>query len=151
LRDDLRGVIDEVITLSDRLRWIHDRMHEEDGLSNARRGILRGLVQFGAQTVPNLARARSVSRQHVQGLIDALVDDKLVEVLPNPAHRRSPLIQVTAAGEKCVRKMDDANRRVVVALGADMPARELAVTARTLRAVRAAFEIELRWRSALER
>ena len=149
IREDLRGVVDETVALFYRLRWLTDRIYAGDGLSNARRGILRGLVQFGPQTVPQLARARSVSRQHIQLLVDALARRSLVELVANPAHRRSKLVRPTHAGAAHVREMDETNRRVVSSVAAGLSVRELAITARTLRAVRLAFESERRWRRAL--
>jgi len=69
------------------------------GLSLAQRGIMESLWRDGPSPVPALARTRPVSRQHVQGLVDALIEAGLVEARPNPAHRRSNLIALTAKGE----------------------------------------------------
>lgn len=148
VRGELRALIDENIALFHRLRWVAEQIYGEDGRSTARRGILRGLVRYGAQTVPQLARARSVTRQHTQEVVDRLAADGLVERVANPAHARSRLVRATALGEAAVRRMDDVDTRVLVAIGDRVSRRELDAAARTLRAVRAAFEGP-RWRTAL--
>lgn len=147
---ELRAVVDETIALFHRLRWVADQIYGDAGRSTARRGVLRGLVRYGAQTVPALARARSVSRQHVQQVVDALARDGYVRFVPNPAHARSPLVHPTARGAALVAHMDAVDARVLAAaVGATIDLRDAAVTARTLRAVREAFERSSRWRRVL--
>lgn len=149
VRGDLRAVVDETIALFHRLRWVAEQIYGEDGRSTARRGILRGLARYGAQTVPAMARARSVSRQHVQSVVDALAADGLVELRDNPTHRRSRLVAITERGAELVAHMDDVDDRVLRAAGAALSSAELATTARTLGALRASFENGARWRRVL--
>jgi len=146
VRGELRAVVDETIALFHRLRWVAEQIYGDEGRSTARRGILRGLVRYGAQTVPALARTRSVTRQHVQEVVTALVADRLVELVPNPRHRRSRLVRATARGQALVQRMDDTDDRVLIAVGMDLSTRDLEITARTLGAVRKGFELGTRWR-----
>jgi DNA-binding MarR family transcriptional regulator len=111
------------------------------------RGILRGLVRYGAQTVPELARARSVRRQSMQPVVDELAAAALVELVRNPKHASSKLVRITAKGEAIVTKMDRTDHRVLAAAGATLDARAIATTAETLRALRRRFETALRWRA----
>ena len=148
---ELRAVVDETIALFHRLRWVAEQIYGDAGRSTARRGILRGLARYGPRTVPGLARMRSVTRQHVQAVVDVLAADGLVELVPNPLHARSSLVRVTARGEEIVRRMDDVDLRVLEAVRGDMSRQDLAVTARTLRALRDGFEQGTRWRTVLER
>jgi len=129
--------------------WVAEQMHGDEGRGAARRGILRGLARYGPQTVPELARARSVTRQNVQPVVDALVALGLVAPATNPRHRRSPRFVATPRGLALVARMDDNDARVLAAVGRGLAPGELAITARTLRQVRARFEIALRWRAAL--
>ena len=146
---ELRAVVDETIGLFHRVRWVAEQIYAADGRSTARRGLLRGLVRFGPRTVPQLARARSVTRQYTQEVVDRLVADGLVELVDNPAHARSRLVRATRRGAAVVAEMDDVDARVLHAIGSELPVRDLAITARTLRAVRECFEDEARWRAAL--
>lgn len=148
---ELRAVVDETIALFDRLRWVSERIYGPAGRSGARRGILRGLVRFGPQTVPALARARSVTRQHVQAVVDDLVADGYAALAPNPSHARSRLVRATPLGEALVRRMDEIDVRVLGLVGRDLPARDLELAARTLRAVRAAFELRVKQVEAVAR
>lgn len=143
---ELRAVVDETIALFHRLRWVAEQIYGPAGRSTARRGILRGLVRYGAQTVPALARARGVTRQHVQEVVDALVDEGLASRMRNPAHARSLLVVATARGEESVRKMDAIDARVLAAVGRDIPQRDLEATVRTLSLLRERFELGTRWR-----
>ena len=146
----LRAVVDETIALFHRLRWVAEQIYGDEGRSTARRGILRGLVRYGPRTVPVLARMRSVTRQHVQTVVDALTADGLVELVPNPSHARSRLVRATARGEEIVRRMDEVDVRVLEVVRGTLSLRDLGVTARTLRAVREGFERDSRWRAALK-
>lgn len=61
-------------------------------------GLMHSLAADGPQTVPQIARARPVSRQHIQLLVNELVDAGLVELIDNPQHKRSRLVSLTAKG-----------------------------------------------------
>ena len=69
-------------------------------------GLLRSLALEGPQTVPQLARARPVTRQHIQVLADDMAAEGLVEFVPNPAHKRSKLLRMTAKGRKLYDELD---------------------------------------------
>lgn len=142
---DLRAVVDETIALYHRLMWVADQIHEHGG-AVARRGILRGLLRYGAQTVPDLARARAVKRQSIQPVVDELASEGLVVLEANPNHRTSKLVRITDAGAAIVERMDRADRRVLNAVGRDLDRADIEVTAATLRGLRTRFETTLRWR-----
>jgi DNA-binding MarR family transcriptional regulator len=146
-RDDLRAVVDECIVLADRLFWLAEHIHGAEGRGSVRRGILRGLGRYGPQTIPEMARARSVTRQNVQPVVAELEREGLIERIENPRHRRSPRFAITAAGLDLVARMDKNDTRVLAAVGRGLAAADIATTARTLRAVRERFEV--RWRAAL--
>lgn len=147
-RGELRAVVDETVALNHRLQWVAERMYGDDGRRAMRRGILRGVLRYGPQTVAELARARSVARQTVQPVVDALVADGLLALAKNPKHARSPLCVPTHRGEDLVRRWDEADRRVLAAVGRGLSRAELELTARTLRLVRERFELRLRWQLA---
>jgi len=149
VRGDLRAVVDESIALFHRLRFVAEQIYGQDGRSTARRGILRGLARYGAQSVPALARARSVTRQNVQPVVDQLRAEGLVELTANPRHARSPLVRVTPHGAALVAHMDAIDDAVLAFVGAGLRSEDLARAAATLKALRERFEV--RWRAALER
>jgi DNA-binding MarR family transcriptional regulator len=143
---EARAVVDETVALYHRLRWLADHMHGDDARSATRRGVLRGLARYGAQTVPELARRRFFTRQTIQDVVDQLEAAGLVERRPNPRHARSSLVRATARGETLARRMDEMDERVLSAAARSIPPRDLEVTRRTLAAMRAGFEQSGRWR-----
>lgn len=105
-------VLDEAVALNFRLQRVAEELHRQGPASSARRGILRALSDDGPQSVPAMARSRGVTRQHVQTLVNSLMEEGLVENAPNPAHRKSVLIQLTDAGKQAVR--DNTRREAVL-------------------------------------
>src|SRR5262249_26714267 len=81
----LQSVGDETRKLFHRLKAVAETVHGQGETSAGRRGILLDLARHGAHTVPQLARARPVSRQHIQTLVNALRTDRYVELIDNPA------------------------------------------------------------------
>jgi DNA-binding MarR family transcriptional regulator len=61
-------------------------------------GVLRTLISEGAQTVPQIANARPISRQHCQTIVNGLAEQGLVEFVDNPRHKKSKLVRVTKKG-----------------------------------------------------
>ena len=73
-------------------------------------GFLRTVVQMGPLTVPDIARVRPVARQHIQRMADEAAANGLVELIDNPAHKRSKLIRLT---DKGLREHDRLEARMV--------------------------------------
>lgn len=88
-------------------------------------GLLRSLKLNGPQTVPALARARPVARQHIQKLADELADQGLVRFAANPAHRRSQLVALTAAGERLYETLTQKAAKLADELATGMDATKL--------------------------
>ena len=141
---EVRAVVDEAVALFWRVRYVADQIHTTGGRSETARGVLRGLVRYGARTVPQLAFARSVTRQHTQEVVDGLLADGLVRRVANPAHARSYLIEPTARGVAAVAALDAADERTMAAVAARMQVTgiELATAIRVLRELREGFESE---------
>lgn len=150
-RIEAQTVVDETIALFHWLTWVADQLHGDSGPSAQRRWVLRRLHRHGPQTVPELARAKALRRQSVQPVVDALVAEGFVHLVDNPAHRRSKHAALTARGTQLVVRMDRVDAKVLAAVAADIPRTQLVTTAATLRALRSGFEIERRWRAAVER
>jgi len=71
-----------------------------EGVSVGVRAVLDLLHRTGPMTVPQMGRAQSLSRQFVQRMVNDAAAGGLVETVDNPAHRRSRLIRLTAAGRE---------------------------------------------------
>jgi DNA-binding MarR family transcriptional regulator len=99
------GLFDETRLLFHALKQWSETLHAELGLTAAMRGVLELILLGGPSTVPGMARARGVSRQHVQQQVDALRERGFVERQQNPAHRRSSLIALTDKGHALIQNM----------------------------------------------
>ena len=135
-------LINENGLLFNRLKLVAEQIHQQGEMSGARRAILRMLDEVGAQTVPQIGRARSVSRQHVQALVNQLTGEGYVEFVENPAHKRSPFVQLTARGKQFVQAMNRREHKLHEKLRIDIPDQEMLAAARTLCVLRAVFESE---------
>jgi DNA-binding MarR family transcriptional regulator len=144
------GLIDETVKLFRRLNVVADEVHHQGEMSGGLRSILRGLKKHGPQSVPQMARSRMVSRQHVQGIINRLAEQRLVEPAHNPAHKRSPLMQLTARGMKAVEAMDAHEIKLMSHADMGVSDRRLREAAQALRTVREFFESE-HWQEILNR
>jgi DNA-binding MarR family transcriptional regulator len=69
--------------------------------------VLRLLKVNGAQTVPQLARYRYVPRQSIQKLANEMLADGVIELVNNPAHKRSKLLRLTPKGEAVFAELSD--------------------------------------------
>ena len=145
----LYEVLHDSRSLVHRLKWAAAQLHQQGELSAGKRGVLMSLESLGPQTVPELARARPVSRQHIQMLVNPLVEEGLVELVQNPNHRRSKRVQLTPRGRRRIQAMRQREHAVFQNL--DLPVTETALveTAATLAALRQLFEGEA-WERALK-
>ncbi len=140
---ELSALFKEVVALYLRLTADASAIHGLGELSGPRRTVLTALAGSGPQTVARLARSRAQARQRVQPLVNALIEEGLVEALPNPMHQRSPLIVLTAAGQQRAREMLKAEMVLLAKLRLAASPRELARAAGVLRDVRETLERQL--------
>lgn len=138
-------LINENGLLFNRLKLVAEQVHHQGEMSGGRRAILRMLDETDAQTVPQISRARAVSRQHVQALINELVAEGYLAFADNPAHKRSPFVQLTSRGKQAVDAMNRREQKLHLKMRNEVPDAELLAAARILKAVRAMFESE-QWR-----
>jgi DNA-binding MarR family transcriptional regulator len=103
--------------------------------------VLQLLLQAGPQTVPRIGRARSTSRQNTQVLVNRMVAERWVELIENPAHKRSALVQLTEEGRRLAQSVTEReaglHRMVIPQVDADDLEKTTALLAR-LREVLAA-------------
>ncbi|MGQ0752088.1 MAG: MarR family winged helix-turn-helix transcriptional regulator [Betaproteobacteria bacterium] len=77
---------------------LKDAVHQSTGITSGMRTVLEALYERGVLTVPQIARSRGVTRQHIQALTDRLLASELVTSHENPRDRRSPLLRLTEKG-----------------------------------------------------
>ena len=135
----IEQLINEVRILYQSLVQVGDEIHRESGISMGMRAVLEYLDRNGDATVPNMARARRVTRQRIQTLVNSLYKLKLVKSIDNPASQRSPLITITGKGAKTILQMRKLEGRE---MSFDISDKEVEVATRTLRKLRDSLEEE---------
>lgn len=130
----------QVRRLFHRFKAVGEQMHQLGKVSTSHRAILESLYRGGPQTVPAMARARPVSRQHIQKLVNALVDEELVSILPNPGHKKSSLVALTPKGQKLFEKMHEKEMEVLSLLKLPVGNDEIRSATETLRSIINYFE-----------
>ncbi len=133
-----------------RLRKAAGELAGEGAQSSGRRSILKSLATGDAQTVPQMARLRALSRQHIQKLVNGLLADGLVELIDNPAHRRSRLVAITTAGRRAAAATSRREAEVFPQISRGISLADMRTATRVLQSLNAAFEGE-RWRRLVDR
>ncbi len=137
----LRRVIDEVRLLFHHMKVAAEQIHQEGEGSAARRGVLLTIHEKGPRTVPQIAAERPVSRQHIQSIVNGLLEDGLLERRDNPAHKRSHLMALTNSGQARVRAKEDRERQALAGLELGLSESELLKTAGVLEEIRQGFRM----------
>ncbi len=133
-------VIKAVRTCSHQAKAVTDEMHGNLGVTGAMRSTLESLIEGGAQTVPQVARSKGVSRQHIQTVVDALLAAGLVKLQNNPAHKRSSLVSPSAAGKRAFKKIRKREDRLMERLSGKYKLAPLQQALETLERITADLE-----------
>jgi DNA-binding MarR family transcriptional regulator len=136
---EVRRLLDEVILLEHRLVRTAEALHADLDVSVPGRAVLEFLERTGRSSVPDIARARDVSRQHIQTIVDSLESDRLIQRTSNPAHRRSPLFALTTSGSELIELMHERERKVIQHRVVGIDRADIVAATEVLAAVRAAL------------
>jgi DNA-binding MarR family transcriptional regulator len=134
------NLIEEAVALHLQARAMAERLHQRPELTDACRGVLRDLARGGPRTVPQLARRRDCSRQHVQQLVNRLVAEGMAELIDNPDHRRSHLVSLTAVGKETLEAMWRREAELIAGLPPVLDAGRLEAAADVLLQLRRLLE-----------
>lgn len=140
---ELALVFRETVALYLRLSADASAIHGFGALSGPRRTVLVALAELGPQTVAHLARARGQSRQRLQPVINALIEAGLVAPEGNPLHKRSPLMVLTAAGDRHVERIVQTEQALEEQLRPGSSTKELSQAAAVLRDVRETLQRQM--------
>jgi DNA-binding MarR family transcriptional regulator len=133
---DAEALADEVRLHFHALVRLAGALHGDLKVTAPMRAVLEYLQAQGPTPVPRIARSRGVSRQHIQTIVNDLLDEGLVELRDNPAHRRSCLIALTAVGAATIAGIRDTERTVLGDAFSDFDTAKVRAATQTLRAVR---------------
>jgi DNA-binding MarR family transcriptional regulator len=146
MTNEIEALLNEVRLLYHRIVQVGEELHEDESATLGMRAVLEFLLRNGPTTVPDIARSRNVTRQHIQILVNVLLEDGLVELEDNPLHRRSSLVAFTKHGKRVIERMRKRESKLYETTNFGVKRSELKTATRTLGQVRVALkEIEDRW------
>lgn len=141
--EKLYAVFSEVRTCFNQLKSLAEQLHSDLGINPSMRAVMETLSRHGQQTVPDIAKRKGVSRQHIQTIMNALVESSLVEVLDNPAHKRSPLHVMTGKGERAYAEICAREKTPLRTIAEQMSPKALADTREVLALLNTQLEHEI--------
>lgn len=112
----------------------------ELGWTVGARAVMEVLYAEAPLTVPQVAVRLSLARQNVQRLVDELIRLDHVKTSPNPAHRRSVLVQPTVKGRAAFRDLHDRELTQLAQMALACTDEDLETAARVLRALDRAIQ-----------
>lgn len=134
--DDLALRLTEVFALVGPLYRRVQRKVEQaapiEGLSVGVRAVLDLLREHGPMTVPQMGREQALSRQFVQRMVNDAAAQQLVEIIPNPTHRRSSLIRLTDAGRAAITAVTTREHALLRQVGGDLTDADVRACVRVL-------------------
>jgi DNA-binding MarR family transcriptional regulator len=128
-----------VFRLNGRLLEAAERLATAGELTAARWQVLGGVLDE-PRTVSEIGRRMGLTRQSVQRLADALVQDGFAKWEPNPRHQRAKLLTPTSRAFRAVRRISTRQHPWSSAVGDAVGERALRQAARTLEKVTAAMQ-----------
>ena len=133
------GLLNSIQLASAKLASSYASLYRGLGISRSERLLLLQL-EFFEQTVPQLAAQRDMSRQHIQGLVNRLLEKQLLQSRENPEHKRSVLIALSDAGKQVLNNAQTAEQKLLAELAQRFLEEDIELTSRTLRALAALLE-----------
>jgi len=124
-------------------------LHHNSDVSVGMRAVLECVIDGGPQTVPHMAKIRPVTRQHIQSLVNELLEGGYVETIDNPAHKRSKLVAPTKRGMRVFEKMRTIETEAFRQAQIEISPEELQAARKVLSALIATFESN-EWRLVID-
>lgn len=121
-----------------------DRLSSPSGLTSARWQVLGAIVAAERpQPVAWLARDLGANRQNIQRIVNDLAHDGLVQLEPNPHHRRAQLVVLTSKGRRAFDTVIKSYNPRANAMAEDIPISDLRTALRVIVTMRTKLEAEM--------
>ena len=136
LRRALTGLVIEVFRLNGDLLAAGDALVGDLGLTSARWQVL-GAIALSPVPLPvaHIARNMGLTRQAVQRSVDEMHEDGVIQLEPNPHHRRAMLVTMTERGQVAYRAASERQGRWAEALSAGLSPEGIQAAADLLREI----------------
>ncbi|MDX6516113.1 MAG: hypothetical protein QOH73_1779 [Gaiellaceae bacterium] len=127
---DLKEVADLLHSAAIHLLRRSSEQDSSAGISSARLSALSVIVFRGPLTLGALADAEGVRSATMTGIVNGLVDERLVRRRPHGSDRRAVLVEATAAGRRLLNRARLKRIDAVAAKLSDLSERDLAIVQR---------------------
>lgn len=114
------------------LRAVSESLLEGTGINTSQRAVLEVLNNKQSMSVPQIAQQLTVSRQHIQIIVNELQALDLLAAIDNPAHKRSPLMATTKAGAKLFESIQKSEAEILETIQKGFSKQDLLTTTKTL-------------------
>lgn len=109
--------------------------HDQKNLPVGTRAVLELLTLAPPQPVPRIAESLLLSRQFVQRSVDHGIEAGILELIPNPAHQRSSLVQATEEGRRTMERLAEHERQLMSAAERELTEEQIATCLHVLRTI----------------
>ena len=140
---EIEGIINEIRLAYHSLIKAFEEVHGRQGITVGMRAVLEFIDREGLRTVPQIARARNVTRQHIQTLVNQLLDQNWLEYRKNPDHKSSSLIGLTSKGKNKINAMKKVEHALYQRIDWGLTPAETKATIRNLKKFREALNHEM--------
>ncbi len=113
-----------LFTSTENLVLLVSHAYETNGLSMPMHRILK-FASDREVSVSDIAHHSGVSRQNIQTMVNRMKTEQLLVLKENPADKRAPLLEITAAGKGLAAKMDGELAKIARRLVGNMDADEI--------------------------
>ena len=142
MKNEIDELLNEVRLFHNHIVQVGEALHADESVTLGMRAVLEFLLKGGPMTVPDMARNRSVTRQHIQVIVNTLLDEKLITLKVNPAHKRSSLVALTPEGRQTIQRMRQREGRLFDRTDFGITGNQLRTARRTLEKVRVALNVK---------
>ncbi len=112
-----------------------DHYLKDDDMTAADRAVMEFLYPEEQLSVPAIAGKYRVSRQHVQVTVNQLISKGLLRALPNPQHKRSPLMRLSELGRETFAEIRRSESAIIEKMFVDLRSEDVDVTRQLLRSL----------------
>ena len=120
------SLVIRIFQANGRLLKTGDALSRDLGLTSTRWQVL-GAIDMQPKTVAQIAREFELTRQGVLWVVEMLQKESLVELVPNPAHKRAKLVRLTSAGQHALGEVLNRQRVWADELGRSFTSGEMQI------------------------
>ncbi len=121
-----------------------DQYLKDLDISACDRSVMEYLYPDKKLSVPQIAELYDVSRQHIQSIVNSLLQRQIVELNDNPKHKRSPLVSLTTSGAELYAEIKRRDELAFTKIFSEIKRSDNEITQKTLKKLvtRLSTEIE---------